>query len=339
MHPLRIYTDSPPFPMATPHTRRTYRTQWRLFREWTLRQAKACLPASPDTVARYLVDRGSRGLSISTIRVSATAIAAVHRRLGLQSPTHTRTVRRTLKQLAHMDKRPTVSTQPLTDSALNAIQGVAQIRRTGRGGFREKRSTARRRGRQDIALIRLMSDASLGRSETAALVWGDITSLPNGRGLIRVRCPGRRVSYERIAVSRDTMRAVRAIRPKAATPDLPVFGLSESQIHRRIRAAASAAGIGSAFGGNSGRAAARRTRKSRPSRDVSTPALGAWANDFLRIGWFVPSVDKVERGTRNSEPPSGPVKSGGGPQADTDATPIEGPMPQRPKYPNGSPEV
>ena len=278
------------------------------------------------TVARYLVDRARRGSSISTIRVSATAIAAVHRWWDFQSPTRTRTVRRTLKQLAHLDKRPTVSTQPLTDSALNAIQSVAPKRRIGRGGFREKRSTARRRGWQDIALIRLMSDASLGRSETAALVWGDVTSLPKGRGLIRVRCPhaGAGSSYERIAVSRDTMRAVRAIRPKAATPDLPVFGLSESQIHRRIRAAASAAGIGSAFGGNSGRAAGRRTRRIRPSRYVSTPALGARANDVLRTGWFVPSVDKVERGT--------------GPQADTDATPTEGPMPQRSEYPNGTPE-
>lgn len=338
MHPLRIYADSPPFPMATPHTRRTYRTQWRLFREWTLRQGKACLPASPDTVARYLVDRGSRGLSISTIRVSATAIAAVHRWWNFQSPTRTRTVRRTLKQLAHMDKRPSVSTQPLTDSALNVIQSVAPKPRIGRGGFREKRSTARRRGRQDIALIRLMRDASLGRSETATLVWGDVTSLPKGRGLIRVRRARAGNSYERIAVSRDTMRAVRAIRPKAATPASPVFGLSESQIHRRIRAAASAAGIGSAFGGNSGRAAGRRTRKNRPSRDVSTPALEAWANDVLRTGRFVPPVDKVERGTRSSEPPSGPGESGAGPQADTGATPIEGPIPQRPKYPNGSPE-
>ena len=261
-------TDEPIFPEAAPHTQRAYRTQWRLFKEWTLQQGMVRLPASPETVASYLVDRGRRGASLSAIRVSAATIAAVHRLRGFLSPTHTENVRSTLKQLADSDRRQTISIQPLTDGAVNTIQSAALTRRIGRGGFREKRNRARRRGRVDIALISLLRDASLGRAEAAALVWGDITPLPKGRGLIRVRrayaASGK--SEKSIPVSRDTMRALRAIRPKSTAPDMPVFGLSESQVYRRIKAAASAAGLGGDFGGDSGRAEARRTRESRRPR-------------------------------------------------------------------------
>ena len=226
------------------------------------------LPASPDTVARYLLDRHRHGVSLSAIRVSAAAISAVHRLWGFLSPTHTESVRSTLKQLAHSDRRPTISIQPLTDRAVNEIQNAALTRRIGRGGFREKRSRARRRGRVDIALIRLLKDASLRRAEAAALVWGDITPLSKGGGLIRVRrayaSSGK--SEKSIPVSRDTMQALRAIRPKNTTPDMSIFGLSESQVYRRIKAAASAAGLGGGFGGDSGRTAARRTRESRRPR-------------------------------------------------------------------------
>ena len=253
---------------AAPHTQRAYRTQWQLFKEWTLQQRMVRLPASPETVESYLVDRRRRGASLSAIRASATAIAAVHRLWGFRSPTHTESVRSTLKQLAHNDRRPTNSIQPLTDRAVIAIQSAALTRRIGRSGFLEKRSKARRRGRVDIALIRLLKEASLRRAEAAALVWGDVTPLPKGGGLIRVRrahaSSGK--NEKSISVSLDTMRALRAIRPKTATPDMPVFGLSESQIHRRIKAAASAAGLGDDFGGDSGRAAARRTRESRRPR-------------------------------------------------------------------------
>ena len=261
-------TDELRFPEAARHTQRAYRTQWRLFKEWTLQQGMVRLPASQDTVATYLADRHRRGASLSAIRVSAAAISAVHRLWGFRSPTHTESVRSTLKQLTHSDRRPTISIQPLTDRAVNEIQSAALTRRIGRGGFREKRSRAKRRGRVDIALIRLLKDASLRRAEAAVLVWGDVTPLPKGGGLIRVRraytSSGK--SEKSIPVSRDTMRALRAIRPKTTTPDMPVFGLSESQVHRRIKAAASAAGLGGGFGGNSGRAAARRTRESRRPR-------------------------------------------------------------------------
>ena len=262
-------TEELRFPGAARHTQRAYRTQWRLFKEWTLQQGLVRLPASPDTVARFLYDRRSRGASLSTIRASTAAIAAVHRLCDFPRPSQAQIVRSTLKQLSHSYTLPISSVQPLTDRDVNAIQSTALTRRIGRGGFREKRSRASRRGRVDIALVRLLKDASLRRTEAATLAWGDVITLPKGQGLIRVPCSyAAGKSEKRIPVSRETMRALRAIRSKTATPDMPVFGLSESQVYRRIKAAASAAGLGDGFGGNSGRAEARRTRESRRSRVV-----------------------------------------------------------------------
>ena len=250
-------TEELRFPGAAPHTQRAYRTQWRLFKEWTLQQGLVRLPASPDTVARFLYDRRSRGASLSTIRASTAAIAAVHRLCDFPRPSHAQIVRSTLKQLSHSYTLPISSVQPLTDRDLNAIQSTALTRRIGRGGFHEKRSAARRRGRVDIALVRLLKDASLRRTEAATLVWGDVIPLPKGHGFIRVpRSYAAGKSEKRIPVSRETMRALRVIRSKTATPDMPVFGLSESQVYRRVKAAASAAGLGDGFGGDSGRTGA-----------------------------------------------------------------------------------
>ena len=334
MHPLRIDADNPEFLEAAPHTQRAYRTQWRLFSEWTLRQRMVRLPASPDTVAKYLVDRARSGSGVSTIRASATAIAAVHKLWGFRSPTYSEVVRSTLRQLAYRHRRPAVSAKPLTGSTVHAIQRIALTRRVGRGGFREKRSKAMRRGKCDVALIKLVSDASLRRSEAAVLVWGDITNLPKGRGLIRVRhATTSNESCERIAVSRNTMLALRAIRSKAATPEMSVFGLSESQIHRRIKATASAAGLGDEFGGNSGRTAGRQPRKSRPSREVVTALPSTLKSNVHKL-----FPDWVEGANQVLWIPSEPERRSAGPRSDVDETLTEEHMPQRLEYPNASPE-
>ena len=334
MQPLQIHTDNPVFPDAAPHTQRAYRTRWRLFYEWTRRQDDVRLPASPHAIARYLVERHRRGASLSTIRGAATAISAVHRLSGLSSPTYTRTVQNTLRRIARVQRRPARRIQPLTDRDVNAIQRVARDRRTGRGGLRERRSTAWRRGECDIALVRLVSDASLRRSEAARLVWGDVTQRSKGRGLIRVRHSKTfDEHHEWISVSRKTMLALRAIRPKAATPETSVFGLSESQIHRRIKGAASAAGLGDAFGGNSGRAAARRLRQTRPSRNVVTAEIYS-----LAAGAYRTPSDRSEEPNQVFQIPLRSELRGVGPLPKVDATLPEEIWPRRPEYPNASPE-
>ena len=332
--------DKPIFPAASPNTMRTYHTQWRIFSEWALQKRSARLPASPETVAKYLTERSERGASASTIRASATAIGAFHRKNELESPTYSWLVRSTVRTLTHQHKEPTTSAKPLNDKALLSILSTALTRRIGRGGFREKRSTAKRRGKWDIAMVRLLSDAPLGRSEAAALVWGDVTQSSKGRGFIRVRSSYARSGEraERIPISRDTMRALRAIRMKTFTSDMPVLGLSESQIHRRIKAAASAAGLGDGYGGNSGRAAARRMRESRRSRDVITMQRRPWRSSNCRIGRPSRSPATVERRSLGVKPSFELGHRGTTPGSNVNDMLPEGHMPQRQEYPNASPE-
>lgn len=54
-------------------------------------------------------------------------------------------------------------------------------------------------------------------------------------------------------VSAPTIEALRAVRPAKASADDSIFGLSDDQIARRVKAAAEAAGLGEGFTGHSAR--------------------------------------------------------------------------------------
>jgi len=91
----------------------------------------------------------------------------------------------------------------------------------------------------DAALLALLHDAGLRVSEAAALEWGDIELDPDGSaGVVTVRKgkTGARI----VAVSARAVRALNAIRP--ANGQGSVFGVSESQLRRRVKSAAKAIG-------------------------------------------------------------------------------------------------
>ncbi len=97
---------------------------------------------------------------------------------------------------------------------------------------------AERRGRVDIAIASLLSDAGLRRSEAAAVTWADIARAADGSGRVTVRRSKTDQAGQGaiLYVTAATMAALAAIRQGA--PDAaPVFGLSVGQIGRRIAAA------------------------------------------------------------------------------------------------------
>ncbi len=87
-----------------------------------------------------------------------------------------------------------------------------------------------------MALTAVLSDAGLRCSEASSLTWGDVWRWDDGSGRI-------------------AMAALSAIRPAGVASDAKVFGLSESQIARRVKAIARAAGLENweLFSGHSGR--------------------------------------------------------------------------------------
>ena len=208
-------------------------------------RGQSALPALPATVAAYLADRADQGASISTVRADAAGIAAAHRAAGHDTPTATEGVRATLRGLARQragHKRRQAGA--LTDSALAAIRATACQPRRGRGGALEIPANAEERGKVDIGLCALASDAGLRRAELAELAWDDIETWEDGSGRLTVRHSKTDQEGEGAVVylSPQTMRDLEAIRPDGQDGTEPVFSLGPAQLSRRIAAAARAGG-------------------------------------------------------------------------------------------------
>ena len=108
-----------------------------------------------------------------------------------------------------------------------------------------------------MALVAILSGAGLRRSEASSLIWGDVQRRDDGSGRITVIRSKTDAEAQGavVAVTPAAMRVLDAIRPPGVGGGVRVFGLSASQIARRVRAIAKAAGLVNCefFSGHSGR--------------------------------------------------------------------------------------
>ena len=226
------------------NTKRVYGTQWRIFTGWCDQVGLASLPAKPLTVARYLAARAGSGASIATMRLSASAITKAHEWAGHESPCKDRGVRASLKGWGRRLAKPQRQAGALTADVLAVIRLTAvQPRLRGRGF--ETAEQAAQRAKFDVALVAVLSDAGLRRSEASSLTWGDVQRWDDGSGRITVIRSKTDVEAQGavVAITPAAMKALDAIRPAGVASDEKVFGLSESQIARRVKAIARAAGL------------------------------------------------------------------------------------------------
>ena len=233
----------------TTHVKCTYRvsfnrrvcgTQWRLFTGWCDEVGLTSLPA----VARYLAALANSGASIATLLLATSAISKAHEWAKLESPCRDPGVRASLKEWGQRLWRPQRQSGALTADALAVIRLTAvQPRRRGRGF--ETGEQAAERVKFDVALVAVLSDAGLRRSEAAALTWGDVQRWDDGSGRITVVSSKTDAEAQgaTVAITPAAMDALTAIRPAGAGGEVRVFGLSESQIARRVKAIAKAAGL------------------------------------------------------------------------------------------------
>ena len=145
--------------------------QWKTFSEWCDERGLQSLPADPETVAVFIFTQGIGGKKPNTLRGYASSIAAEHRSEGHDSPCTDRVAMvikgfvNRAKEAGQREKRA----KPLTGEDLEKIRETAcNPRKTDRG--MERFSNARRRGLVDIALISVMRDALLRRSEAAEIL-------------------------------------------------------------------------------------------------------------------------------------------------------------------------
>ena len=259
------------------NTRRVYGAQWRIFTGWCDEVGLASLPAEPLTVARYLTARSGDGASIATMRLATSAIAKVHQWGKLESPCRDPGVRASLKGWGRRLSKP-----QRKSGALTAVQ-------PRRHGF-ETAEQAAEWGKFDVALVAVLSDAGLRRSEAAALTWGDVQRWEDSSGrvtVVRSKTDAEALGAV-VAITLAAMCALDAIRPTGVGNDVKVFGLSESQIARRVKVIAKAAGLADweFFSGHSGRVgmARRMARNGAPTHEIERQ--GRWKEGGGMVGRY-----------------------------------------------------
>ena len=155
------------------NTRRVYGVQWRLFNDWCDLVGLRALPAVPLTVDRYLAARAGSGASIATIRLATSAITKAHEWAKLESPCRDPGVRASLKGWGRRLSKPQRQSGALTADVLAVIRLTA-VQPPKRGRGIETSEQASERAKLDLALVAVLSDGGLRRSEASSLTWGDV---------------------------------------------------------------------------------------------------------------------------------------------------------------------
>ena len=155
-----------------------------------------------------------------------------------------------------------------------------------RGRGFETAEQAAERSRFDLALVAVLSDGGSRRSGAATLTWGDAQRWDDGSDRITVIRSKTDAEAQGavVAITPAAMKALDALRPAGVASSKKVFGLSESQIARRVKVIAKAAGLADweSFSGHSGRAwrGAWPRRAPQPTRSNARAAgsrAAAWS--------------------------------------------------------------
>ena len=294
------HTPSAPGSVLSNHTNRNYARAWTAFSRWCGNRGIPALPARPGDIVMYLDKMAGRGRRVTTIRAARAAISHGHRTAGYADPTADACVKAFLSGLAESDSRPPHQAKPLTEAVMAEILATAlKPRRTSGCAPRlESTEDAERRGKVDIALVSLLRDALLSRSEAAALRWGDMEWLDNntGRIFVKRRKTDRGDLWKTPHISEETVSALKAIMPVAALINAEdrIFGLSESQVGRRVRQSALAAGLGDGFSGNSGRVGKVQDLSNSGLDIPGLMAAGRWKSAVMPARYIKKKDDRSE---------------------------------------------
>ena len=229
-------------------------------------------------MALYLGHLASSGRSIATVQQARSAISHFHAAAGMQkgdNPALHPVVSEAVKGWRNRAPAPRQA-GALTADALARVREVLRLPKRGRGGRMESANTARRRAALDLAIIGVLADGGLRRSEAAALAWGDVELWADGTGRLTIQKGKNQVEPATVAVTAETARALRDIRPDDVDLAAPVFGLTGETLANRVRAAARAAGLGDGFTGHSGRIGMARRMVAAGAPNAAVQRQGRW---------------------------------------------------------------
>ena len=265
-----------------------YRSQLKAWVNWCAQRGLSLHDAGRDSLVTYIRER-AQGTTIgdryhkpakpNSLNVACAAISKAYEIAGLSDITKDTKVREALRSHKNRIARAGIrvkQAEGLTAESMAAIRATALYPRKGRGGM-ESKEQARRRGLVDIALIGLMRDCLLRRSEAAEVRWNQVTNDPDGTGrlFVGVSKTDQEGEGTLLFVSSQTMRDLAAIRPDDAQDQL-AFGLHPKTIARRITEAARAAGELGAYSGHSARVGMARDLARAGEELPSLITAGRW---------------------------------------------------------------
>lgn len=147
-------------------TRRAYRSDWRIFAAWCSARGLEPLPATPETVARFLLAEADAGFKASTINRRAAAIGYEHHLAGYPDPpSEVKVVRAVMRRI-----RRVVGTAQ-TRKAPTTVELLGQMLEKCPGTLA---------GCRDRALLALGFAGAFRRSELVALEVADLAKTRQG---------------------------------------------------------------------------------------------------------------------------------------------------------------
>ncbi len=195
-------------------TRRAYRSDWQIFTTWCSARSLEPLPASPETVARFLSDQATAGAKASTISRRAAAIGYAHKLGGhSEPPTNAEMVKAVMRGIRRAIGTASTRKAPATADLIGEML---------------KHCPDTLSGKRDRALLALGFAGAFRRSELVALEVADLGEVPDGlRVTIRRSKTDQEGLGQEIAIPRGyRLRAVEAVETWLAAAEIssgPVF--------------------------------------------------------------------------------------------------------------------
>ena len=257
------------------NTHRAYNGAQSRFRSWCSKYQLVACPAAPRTLVRYIGYLDRHGKSKATIEQSMAAIRDMHAKAGHTPPNGNETVRETMRGLRRRPAAPQRQATPLTHDDLAVLR---------------KNNTPIR----TLALVGVMRDAMLRRSEVVALRWDDLEVSPAGDGTVLVRRS--KTDQEgrgaHAYVGHAAMRDLSEYRANAPA-DPRIFPITAAHVCKLIKDACRAAGLEGDYSGHSPRVgmAVDLARAGMP--DYSVQQAGRWSSAQM--------VSRYTAGVRTSE--------------------------------------
>jgi integrase len=188
-------------------TRQAYARAWAVFTAWCDRHGRQALPASPETVAGWIVALadgadGARPLSRATINQFLAAVTLAHRTAGHAFDRKHRVIAETWAGISRVKAMTEVERQAAPFVAADVRDVLVLL------------NPALNSGCRDAALLTLGWGAALRRSELVGLDWEE---LGTGTGFVRIDERGILITLARSKGSQDKAETV--VIPRADLPE------------------------------------------------------------------------------------------------------------------------